>query len=1495
MANKYLMGLDIGTDSVGWCVTDENNDVVKVSNKYLIGSRLFEQAEAKAERRQHRAARRRLARRARRIDLLQGLFAKEMSKVDPKFFIRLNNSFYQKEEKDSLLKDEYSIAQHDALFAGIGGYSDSQFHKEYPTIHHLILHLMKTTEKADIRLIYLACHFLIKYRGNFLHDNLKSISDQTEIKTQFQVAKDYLDKIHQNLGEEANLDCFTNDDNISKFIEITKKNGRINYLKAEFEKLFGVKTSYLKDVFYPLLAGSQVDVKKIFNYLDESEINLPENETKVKLDSESFDSILPSVAEIAGTDWKGYLLILAAKKIRDFETTNRLLGNATSLSEAMVNRYQTHKQDLKWLKQWVKSHSVEGEKPSLYDQVFHDTGDKKIANYASYIASDRGKSVKRCKYKDFTDFLKKQVFSNYFKEVDAEGNPVSYEKNEEIKTHFCDKIDAEDFLPRQNSHLNGVFPYQFHLFELEDIIKNQAPYYPFLNDSYTRKDGKTVNKICSILTWKIPYFIGPLKQKHNQEKNVWAVINTPANEPIYPWSMEDQIDYAKSEEKFIRRMTGKCSYYYGANTLPRYSLLYTEYVTVNWLNGCVIDGNPIPWDKEPSNGLGEIGRKQIIEYFFKEGKTNLQDFLDHEIGKGHKITYSSNKEIKDIPSMKPWAYFKDEIKAGKKDLVENVLKDLAIFEDKSTLIKRLKSYGFDESRSKDIANQPFKKFGNLSAEFLNLKTENSYIKINEYGEAAQCSLLDIMKYTGQTMMAVLNNKNYGFIKELDRIREEALGETSGDKDTKVRSFIDELYVSPLVKRPIYQAYKIIEEVQQILRAPIDEYYVECTRQSSNPNTKGKKSKTRYEILEGFYEKAESEKEKLKSNQKYKAYFDNSNKKLIDEKDNLGAKVRSDKIYLYFMQLGRCMYTLEKIDFGRLCYDEHYCEIDHIIPQSLLKDDSLENRVLVLHDANQKKAAEYPIPQNVLNPEARTFYKYLKDIHLLSDVKYAKLTRTKPLSDDEKVGFVNRQLTTTNQAVIGTINLIKTFEKRKDGSEPFVRYSKAELVSEFREHFDLLKCREANDLHHAYDAYLNIIVGRTMWAYFPERIEIIKRRVNEAYEEDVNDAKTSSDSETQEKKKTNVFIRVFNDLPKRLGEHKDPVCDKDGFIAWNYAESLAKIEKQMYERQGTVLVTVRPYCDTAIFKEIGLHPQSEVKPDGSNMFPIKENLPSPKYGGYNSLKVGFFSIIKEKNKKGEVRSRLIRIRTMDAPNRSHDEVEKAARAYCSTKQTEFVGVEVYVVKLNTVFQIGQSRVQVSSSNTTDTSYAQPLIQLHFRKDEYRMLRALSRVFKEAKGANGGKSEVTDAVTFEKCLNKSSVFSGWDENKIVVTGGYKERAKEISISSDDLVHLYDLYKDKLSSQLYSDISKDFAPAKAGRILKENRGQFISMNIISKCLIMKSIVDAAAPRLDNTFYLHSLDEKSKELKKYISNILPPKIKLIHQSVTGFFEKVIWENKEE
>ena len=79
---KYLLGLDIGTNSVGWCLTDKNYNVIKKQGKSLWGVRLFEEANTAADRRMHRANRRRLFRRKERINLLKDLFAEEIAKVD---------------------------------------------------------------------------------------------------------------------------------------------------------------------------------------------------------------------------------------------------------------------------------------------------------------------------------------------------------------------------------------------------------------------------------------------------------------------------------------------------------------------------------------------------------------------------------------------------------------------------------------------------------------------------------------------------------------------------------------------------------------------------------------------------------------------------------------------------------------------------------------------------------------------------------------------------------------------------------------------------------------------------------------------------------------------------------------------------------------------------------------------------------------------------------------------------------------------------------------------------------------------------------------------------------------------------------------------------------------------------------------------------------------------------------------------------------------------
>ena len=80
MNKKYYLGLDIGTNSVGWAVTDENYNLYKYAGKRMWGIRLFEAADTAAERRMKRSNRRRLSRKKQRIDLLQELFSEEIVK-----------------------------------------------------------------------------------------------------------------------------------------------------------------------------------------------------------------------------------------------------------------------------------------------------------------------------------------------------------------------------------------------------------------------------------------------------------------------------------------------------------------------------------------------------------------------------------------------------------------------------------------------------------------------------------------------------------------------------------------------------------------------------------------------------------------------------------------------------------------------------------------------------------------------------------------------------------------------------------------------------------------------------------------------------------------------------------------------------------------------------------------------------------------------------------------------------------------------------------------------------------------------------------------------------------------------------------------------------------------------------------------------------------------------------------------------------------------------
>lgn len=136
--SDYYLGFDIGTNSVGWCVTDLNYNVLRFNKKDMWGSRLFDEAKTAAERRVQRNSRRRLKRRKWRLNLLEEIFSDEILRVDSNFFRRLKESSLWLEDKSS--KEKFTLFNDD-------NYKDYDFYKQYPTIFHLRNELIKNPEK----------------------------------------------------------------------------------------------------------------------------------------------------------------------------------------------------------------------------------------------------------------------------------------------------------------------------------------------------------------------------------------------------------------------------------------------------------------------------------------------------------------------------------------------------------------------------------------------------------------------------------------------------------------------------------------------------------------------------------------------------------------------------------------------------------------------------------------------------------------------------------------------------------------------------------------------------------------------------------------------------------------------------------------------------------------------------------------------------------------------------------------------------------------------------------------------------------------------------------------------------------------------------------------------------------------------------------------------------------------------------------------------------
>lgn len=1321
--NDYFIGLDIGTDSIGWAVTDTNYNLMKFKGNAMWGVRMPEEANTAVERRGFRSARRRTERNKFRISCLQMLFNEEVAKKDIAFFQRLKDSNLYEEDKKT--DGKYSVFADE-------NYTDKDYHKEYPTIYHLRKELIDNPSPHDVRLVYLAIHHIIKNRGHFLFD--LDLSDNESFDDFSNVWNELNNHIICNYNNddcdfEIKIDDFNEFQTILKDKSISKSKKR-----DQICKLLNIKKNNdgFKYAVITAVVGNSVKPVDLFN-----NDSYKDCEIKNICVSNGYDENSVIYESSFGEDFE---LVEKIKSVYDWTVLADVLKGKKYLSYAKVEDYNKHKSDLKLLKTYVKEYC-----PEKYDLIFN-VNKSGTENYVAYSKHSKTPLEKTCNQEAFCVFLKK----NLPKEV----------KNEKYQEMY-NEIAAESFMPKMVTKNNSVIPMQVVQEELKAILKNAEQYLPFLNEK--DEQGKKVSqKIIDTFTFKIPYYVGPLNTHSDKH---WLVRTS---EKIYPWNFEQVVDIDKSAESFINNLTSKCTYIASADVIPKNSLLYSTFMVLNELNNLKVNGEKISVELK-------------------------QDLYNHLFLKYSKVTQSkiknylkSTKGLNDVELSGIDGDFKSNLKSYK-DLAfvnlsneekDEIIKAITIFgDDKKLLRKRLKnvfSNKLTDEEIKKICKLKYAGWSKLSKELL-LDVE---ALVKENGEVT--NVIHAMWDTNQNFMQIVASDENEFRKAID--------EFSQKEFTSLKQEVEELYVSPKVKRPIYQTMQIVEELVKINKSAPKKIFVEVARgEEAKKRTVSRKNK-----LLDLYKSCKKEGEQLY-------------KELQNLTDN---DLRQDKLYLYYTQFGKCMYSGDSIDLQNLSnYD-----IDHIFPRSKIKDDSIDNRVLVKGKLNKDKGNIYPIDQGIRN-KMSDFWRLLKDKDLISQKKYDRLTRCTPLTEEDLSTFINRQLVETRQSTKAIAQLL---EKRYKDTD--IVYVKANLASDFRQEYDFVKCREVNDLHHAKDAYLNIVVGNVYNTRFNHNkmafisgLQSGKYSLNKMYDYNVAGAWVADD-----KKSFNI---VNNTMSKNN----------------------IRFTRYSFMQKG------------------GLFDQNILK-KGNGQVPIKKNSPLSdieKYGGYNRAASTCFALVNYTDKKNKRIKAFVPIdlyREKEYFENPEKYIELALKENFKEEATD-ITIQIPCVKYNTLISVNGFRMNISSkSSGGKILVCKPAMQLVL----------------------GAKQE----SYIKKITNYL--------NKCAQIKGIKEITKYDRLSVEENLDIYDAISNKLNNTIFNVKFEKLATT-----LVNKKDVFENLSIYEQCLVLMQLLTILHSNV-RTGDLSLLGESKQSGTVTVGNKIAKSkainsFKIIHQSVTGLFEKEI------
>jgi len=946
--------------------------------------------------------------------------------------------------------------------------------------------------------------------------------------------------------------------------------------------------------------------------------------------------------------------------------------------------------------------------PGRYHTVFRksDVGD----NYCSYVGSSEGvRSKYGCDRERFCKYLE-NIFSN----TSVHDDPY-YDD-------MMERISNRTFMPKQNGRENSVIPNHMYHIELELILENASKQFPFLSG----KDGSGLSvkeRILQLHTFRVPYYVGPLGKG---SKNSWAVRRS--NERITPWNFDSVIDVDATMEAFIDHYTNDCQYIEGEKVLPKDSIIHSRFKLLDELNNICIDGCPIPTNIKHSlikdlflRGTS-VSRESLLSYLEENRIIPSKDHRVSGMGTRFRNTLGSEHILRGIL----------HDKANDLDLCESIVRIIVIFRERQRITERLTAKHGDVLTDKEIDSLSGLRFDGWSDVSKRFLTEI----YNECGRnGRRYNILEMLEHTDMTF---------------DELLGEYYKDTIGVSGISSYDDLERFNLSPWQKRAVWRAIVIVKDVIDCLGHPERVFFQTvhnperiAPERSVSPRNVLLDAMSRSDIPEEWTQSVRA----------------------CSDRD-----LRSRNLFLYFSQLGRCMYCGREIHRDELYRDS--VNRDHIFPSSRIWDDDIHNNlVLCCPSCNNEKGNSYPVQRKV-QVRMQRHWDMLRDAGLITMEKYNRLMRTDTLSERELSDAIDMWRVDDDR-------MSRALEAMLSDVSDEVYHVSPDVISQLRVRLDEIRSPAVNDIHHAKDAYLAIVAG-------------------------------------------NVFLTKFTDDPKHvlnndeyynLGRMYSGTVSRNGHIAWD-ADSEGICKK--YLRRNDVLLTRFPVIQNGeLFDDT-------LQRAGENLFDRKRDMPATIYGGYQKERGACYSLIEYDSNGTSVRS----IEVLQRHSVSLLNDKEALGSYYSKRKGADVRVIIPLIRMHSQMEWNGFPLFIGG-RTNQSIVFSPGLQLLLPYDLQAYCRHIHRFATESRLGYARSPDYYDLTSernvdlldhiIEKCGKSpySKVFGTFRKNLSSVRNRFMR--SDVSVQTEVLASILKVFGSDPST---ANLSKVGGPASTGRIILNSR---------------------------------------------------------------------------